>query len=86
MAEMLARAGGRALAITTDVTDREQVKNLVDATVRTFGRVDVMITNAGLMPQAPENQDTLSTCRPWPGIGSDPSTPCGRCLKVCGRK
>ena len=45
--------GGSAIAITTDVTDREQVKALVDAAVRTYGRVDVMINNAGLMPQAP---------------------------------
>src|SRR3982074_331552 len=45
--------GGSAIAITTDVTDREQVKALVDAAGRTYGRVDVMINNAGLMPQAP---------------------------------
>ena len=53
LAEVLTRAGGKALAVTTDVTGREQVKSLVDAAVRTFGRVDVMINNAGLMPQAP---------------------------------
>jgi NADP-dependent 3-hydroxy acid dehydrogenase YdfG len=52
LAEMLASAGGKALSVTTDVTDRAQVKRLVDAAVRTFGRVDVMINNAGLMPQA----------------------------------
>src|SRR5258708_1651643 len=45
--------GGNAIAITTDVTDREQVKALVDAAVKTYGRVDVMINNAGLMPQSP---------------------------------
>ena len=53
LAETLMRAGGKALAVTMDVTDRAQVKRLVDAAVRTFGRVDVMINNAGLMPQAP---------------------------------
>jgi NADP-dependent 3-hydroxy acid dehydrogenase YdfG len=45
--------GGSAIAITTDVTDRGQVKALADAAVKTYGRVDVMINNAGLMPQAP---------------------------------
>ena len=42
--------GGKALAVTTDVTDRVQVKALVEAAVRTYGRVDVMLNNAGLMP------------------------------------
>jgi NADP-dependent 3-hydroxy acid dehydrogenase YdfG len=45
--------GNKALAVTTDVSQREQVKALVDAAVETYGRVDVMINNAGLMPQAP---------------------------------
>jgi NADP-dependent 3-hydroxy acid dehydrogenase YdfG len=40
-------------AVATDVTDRAQVQRLVDAAVRTYGRIDVMINNAGLMPQSP---------------------------------
>ena len=48
----LTNSGSKALAIATDVTDREQVNNLVDAAVRTYGRIDVMINNAGLMPQS----------------------------------
>lgn len=44
--------GGGAIAVTTDVTDREQVKRLVDAAAEAFGRIDVMINNAGLMPQS----------------------------------
>lgn len=46
-------AGGNALAVATDVTDREQVKALVDTVVEKFGKVDVMLNNAGLMPLAP---------------------------------
>jgi len=49
----LSSKGGKALAVATDVVDRDQVKNLVDTAVKQFGRVDVMINNAGLMPQAP---------------------------------
>jgi NADP-dependent 3-hydroxy acid dehydrogenase YdfG len=45
--------GRKALAVATDVSQREQVKALVDAAARTYGRIDVMINNAGLMPQAP---------------------------------
>jgi NADP-dependent 3-hydroxy acid dehydrogenase YdfG len=46
-------SGGKAIAVTTDVGDRAQVKALVDAAVEAYGRVDVMINNAGVMPQAP---------------------------------
>ena len=53
LADDLTAQGGQALATAADVTDREQVKNLVDAAVQKFGRIDVMINNAGLMPQAP---------------------------------
>ncbi len=45
--------GAKALAQQTDVTRHEQVKSLVDAAVETFGRVDVMLNNAGLMPHSP---------------------------------
>lgn len=41
---------GKAIAVTTDVTERGQVKNLVDSAASEFGRVDVMLNNAGLMP------------------------------------
>jgi NADP-dependent 3-hydroxy acid dehydrogenase YdfG len=44
--------GAKAIAVATDVTDREQVKALVDMAVQNFGRVDVMLNNAGIMPQS----------------------------------
>jgi NADP-dependent 3-hydroxy acid dehydrogenase YdfG len=53
LAKELTSKGGKAIAIATDVTDCEQVKRLVDMAVKTYGRVDVMINNAGLMPQSP---------------------------------
>jgi NADP-dependent 3-hydroxy acid dehydrogenase YdfG len=49
----LTAKGGKALALATDVTDHNQVKNLVDAAVQKFGRIDVMINNAGVMPHSP---------------------------------
>jgi len=36
-----------------DVVEREQVKTFVDHAVKTFGRIDVMINNAGVMPLGP---------------------------------
>ena len=46
-------AGGKVEVVATDVTSREQVQTLVDTAVRVFGRVDVLINNAGLMSIAP---------------------------------
>ena len=40
LADELTRKGGKALAVTTDVTDCDQVKRLVDAAVQKFGRLD----------------------------------------------
>lgn len=53
LADELKARGGKALAVATDVVQRAQVKALVDTAVRTYGRIDVLINNAGLMPNAP---------------------------------
>jgi NADP-dependent 3-hydroxy acid dehydrogenase YdfG len=52
LADELTRAGGKALAVATDVTRFDDVKHLVDQAVQTFGRLDVVINNAGLMPHS----------------------------------
>ncbi|MET0091161.1 MAG: SDR family oxidoreductase [Candidatus Thiodiazotropha sp.] len=46
-------AGGEAIAVATDVTQLEQVRRLVDTANETYGRVDVIFNNAGLMPLSP---------------------------------
>ena len=53
LADGLTKSGGKAIALATDVTQYDQVKRLVDAAVHTYGRIDVMINNAGLMPHSP---------------------------------
>ena len=45
--------GGKALAMKTDVTDSAQVKALVEKAIATYGRVDTLLNNAGLMPHSP---------------------------------
>ena len=53
LAAELVKAGGRALALQTDVTRSADVQHLVDAAVAQYGRIDVIINNAGLMPSSP---------------------------------
>ncbi len=53
LADEVNKNGRKALAKATDVTKLEQVKDLVDAAVKTYGRIDVIINNAGLMPHSP---------------------------------
>lgn len=47
------KEGGVVKYQVTDVTDRSQVKELVQATKEAYGRVDVLVNNAGLMPLSP---------------------------------
>jgi NADP-dependent 3-hydroxy acid dehydrogenase YdfG len=44
---------GDDAAVQTDVTQHEQVKQLVDRAVQAHGRIDVILNNAGLMPHSP---------------------------------
>lgn len=53
IATELRAAGARVEVARTDVTDRAQVRALVDLAVERFGRLDVLVNNAGLMAIAP---------------------------------
>jgi NADP-dependent 3-hydroxy acid dehydrogenase YdfG len=45
--------GGKALAVTVDVTKQAEVEALVQKAIDTFGKIDVLVNNAGIMPIAP---------------------------------
>jgi NAD(P)-dependent dehydrogenase (short-subunit alcohol dehydrogenase family) len=47
------RIGRRAIAVPTDVADPDQCQALVEATAREFGRVDILINNAGVGAAVP---------------------------------
>ena len=44
--------GGEVLVVPTDVSHKDQCKNLIDKTVATFGRLDMLINNAGMAASA----------------------------------
>jgi 7-alpha-hydroxysteroid dehydrogenase len=53
-------AGGRALAVPTDVNDRAQLEHLVETTMAELGRIDVLVNNAGGTAPSPALQTSLS--------------------------
>ena len=44
--EEIRNKGGKALAVATDLTVHEQLENLVDTTVKEYGRIDILVNNA----------------------------------------
>jgi 3-oxoacyl-[acyl-carrier protein] reductase len=53
VASAIGRAGGRALAIQADVSDPEQVLDMVDRAARELGTIDVLVSNAAIRPYGP---------------------------------
>jgi len=49
----ISATGGKAIGFACDVTKRAEVEALIQKAVDSFGRVDVIVNNAGIMPIAP---------------------------------
>lgn len=49
MVETIKTNGGEAIAVQADVSKPEDVKNLFDQSIAHFGRIDVLVNNAGIM-------------------------------------
>lgn len=48
VSEEIMRAGGQALAVTTDVADEASIKEMIEVVEDEYGRIDVLINNAGI--------------------------------------
>jgi len=56
VAKQINADGGQALAVPTDVTDLSALDELVTATLDRFGRLDVLVNNAGVLPVASRSE------------------------------
>ncbi|HEX8284424.1 MAG TPA: SDR family NAD(P)-dependent oxidoreductase [Pyrinomonadaceae bacterium] len=56
----LSARGAQAFAIPCDVTDRTQVREAVEVVTRHFGRIDVLVNNAGVIQVGPVEEMTLA--------------------------
>ncbi|WP_067904588.1 SDR family NAD(P)-dependent oxidoreductase [Nocardia vaccinii] len=57
-AQMVRSVGRQALAVTTDVADPDQCQTMVDVAMSEFGRVDVLVNNAGVATAFPATRET----------------------------
>lgn len=57
--EEIKNAGGEAIAVKADVTVESEVVDLVQSAIQHFGKLDVMINNAGLENAVPSHEMTL---------------------------
>ena len=63
LVEEVVRLGRRAALVQADVGDPEQASRLAEEAVRAFGRVDVLVNNAGIMDVRPFAEQELATWR-----------------------
>lgn len=63
----ITESGGTATAIQTDVTQFEQVENLIQHAVETYGKLDVMVNNAGIGGKA-QNKTAEHTLDDWHNV------------------
>ncbi|WP_340373602.1 SDR family oxidoreductase [Peribacillus sp. FSL E2-0218] len=50
--EEILKSGGQAIYKVTDVTSHEQMEELAEYALKEYGKIDVLVNNAGVMPQA----------------------------------
>ena len=51
-AEQVGKAGGQAQIVVTDLTDEDSIKNLVEVVRENYGKLDVLVNNAGVTHSA----------------------------------
>src|SRR3989454_10507376 len=82
-AEEVGRAGVEAGAYPADGADRQQVDDTFEAVVRDFGRLDIVVNNAGISRVGPHTQDV--TDEDWHDSIAVMQTGVFYCMRAAGR-
>ena len=61
--KMIEDAGGKAALFVADVTDAKAVAQMVDETLKRFGRLDILVNNAAIRSETPFDKTTLEEWR-----------------------
>ena len=56
--DLIKKTGGKAVFLRTDVSKEAEIKNLMDFTVKLFGRIDILCNNAGVELAKPVTETT----------------------------
>lgn len=71
LAATIEDAGGEALVLPTDVTDERAVERAIERTVDAFGRLDLVVNNAGLGRSAPVEEQSTERYRQMMDVNVD---------------
>jgi len=57
----IAESGGRAVAIHADITREDEIKQLFEHSLKEFGRIDIVVSNVGVMALSPIARGDMET-------------------------
>ena len=81
VADEVKAVGGRALAVTMDVTQESSVQAAVERAIGEFGKVDILVNNAGINIRKPPQELTLAD---WAAVMEVNLTGCFLCARAVG--
>jgi len=57
--DIIKKIGSEAIAVKCDVSKEDEVKQMVDLAIKKFGKIDILINNAGIVYDTPLFEKTL---------------------------